>query len=752
MSLWSLWLLSLLVIIGSILAYSTWILKKPVEHRLRKGLTALRIVFLCALVLLLAEPRISRQIRKAKVSYLAILIDDSESMTLPAQGESPQEPTRIERVRSLLSPEQLARFSRQNLSVSLWRASDLSPIADLESLQADAPFTHLGDALQDLGGKFDQAGLKAVLMLSDGQNTGGSAPERVAARLGVPVFTLGLGSEEASWDIAIDELIVPEQAFQGESVPLHVILSQRGGEEEQTLDVRFRVSVEGESIAEETLSLPAGQNRYEWSLERVFSEPGHHQIMVEIEPQMETPERVPLAVREAQRKATADLTILRNRYGIVLLSGRPGWESRYARRAFEEDPRFEVLSLWQKPGGGLTLIETPESRADARDSTLKVLREKLRDAASLDALFENLSGVDLLVLSDLSIRAGGRRPADLNSSRIQALIRWVDQDGGRLILLGGEEMFASGGSVFQELAPLLPVQLARVNDYRTQPVFPRLTDFGQRSEALVTWRQFEPAALGPMVTSHRLGSPRLGAEVLLEDQEGNPLLAWHSFGSGRVMVLATDSFWRYGLPLAERTVTPEQFGNFWREKARFLILGRQGGGLRLYTDGQHYYRGEPVRVWAYVDANIQTEESLPRIPVMIQRDGDEVPERVFLSRNPQAWTLYEGSFRPQQTGHYTLQVEMNQIQDEKRIEVSAPREEYRWLHQNVALLQEVAQVSGGSYLRPEELDRLPSRMNLVPETEIISRSVFVGSLPWVLPLLLAVITAEWILRKRASLP
>jgi len=733
-------------------AYSAWVLDRPLSPGMRLGLALLRIVFVLALIALMAGPRVRRELRRLRPAYFAILIDDSESMNLPAGPMTAREESRLEAAQRLLDRNLLERLGKNRLTVSFWRASDLAPVQAPGEMAASAPTTQLGRALAGLRDKFDPGDLKAILLVSDGQNTAGESPLDVAARLEMPVFTLGLGSPEAAREVAIDELIVPEYAFPGESVPIHVALSQRGAEGDQSVEVHLRLSLEGKQLREEILVLPADETRREWTTAEVFTETGQYRLEVDIEPRLPVADRPLAAVRQARWKKSADVAILKNRYHVALLSGRPHWETKFARRALEEDPRLDILALWPKPDGQWALAAPHVPSGKSEEEAASNLRKALEAAPRAESLFENLSSLDLLVLCDLNLKGPEERRLALTAERMERLTDWVDHQGGALLVLGGAEMFGAGGEAFAALEPLLPVSLSNEYDYRTEAAFPRLTEAGQRSSALASWRQIDPSRLGPLETSHRLGPPKLGAETLLEDEEGHPLLAWHSYGLGRVMVLATDSFWRYGLPLAESELPAELFGNFWRELVRFLILGQKSSGVRLYTDGQQYLRGEQVRIWANIDSNLQVESAAAQVPVELRRAGSGEVERLFLSQSPQSPTLYEGSFRPQQEETYTLRLEVNRFQDEKRIQVTAPEEEYRRLNQNVGLLQEIAERSGGRYLPPGELPRLPSQIDFEARRETVSRSVFLGSLPWVLPLLLAFITTEWILRKRASLP
>ena len=160
------------------------------------------------------------------------------------------------------------------LTVSLWRSSDLAPVWDLEQLIAAAPETALGNAMRDLKTKYGQAGLKAMIALTDGQNNQGEEADSVAAGLGIPVHTIGLGSTESSWEVAIDEVVIPEQAFQGEAVPVRVVFFQKGASNSRQAPVSIQVFVNGQLHDEGSVTITPEDLRYEWTTEKIFESPG----------------------------------------------------------------------------------------------------------------------------------------------------------------------------------------------------------------------------------------------------------------------------------------------------------------------------------------------------------------------------------------------------------------------------------------------------------------------------------------------
>ena len=69
------------------------------------------------------------------------------------------------------------------------------------------------------------------MLLSDGQTTEGeplSKAAELAARKGVPLYTIGLGSAEPARDIELTELLVDDVVFVDDAVRFQAKLSARG--------------------------------------------------------------------------------------------------------------------------------------------------------------------------------------------------------------------------------------------------------------------------------------------------------------------------------------------------------------------------------------------------------------------------------------------------------------------------------------------------------------------------------------------
>ena len=150
------------------------------------------------------------------------------------------------------------------------------------------------------------------------------------------------------------------------------------------------------------------------------------------------------------------------------------------------------------------------------------------------------------------------------------------------------------------------------------------------------------------------------------------------------------------------------------------------------------------------------------VPVTIEvssadtTDGGTPLERVAMHReNPEDARL-SASLDPLPAGHYTVRGSaelQDRVIQSKPIDlhVSETSVEFRNTTQDRRALERIARRTGGSYLTPAGIDTLANRIELAPRrVPVVSESVLRASIPWFIAVLL-LLSAEWLLRKRAGM-
>ncbi|HPM83533.1 MAG TPA: hypothetical protein PLF81_22670, partial [Candidatus Anammoximicrobium sp.] len=292
------------LLVASLVFYLKYQRRGSRGARLALGLS--RGLLLILLLLTLADPVLRVSLTDVKPPLVYLVFDGTDSMAIqdefpdeqasalaratgwqPPEGVANKKPSRADYLQSLLSKERdnllvrLAEDKRYRLEAFVFDGNTTSQLRKLElragggdtpdpkyvagQLTTRGQVTALGAALNDMSQQFGAGNLAAVVMFSDFAQNSGVAPiggqsessSSPAARLGVPVYTVGLGAIEAL-DLAVDLQTDPKMK-RAERTNVLAKLRQSGLQDRSvTVTVTAR-KLSGEFGASESAEILIGQ-------------------------------------------------------------------------------------------------------------------------------------------------------------------------------------------------------------------------------------------------------------------------------------------------------------------------------------------------------------------------------------------------------------------------------------------------------------------------------------------------------------
>jgi len=271
------------------------------------------------------------------------------------------------------------------------------------------------------------------------------------------------------------------------------------------------------------------------------------------------------------------------------------------------------------------------------------------------------------------------------------------------------------------------------------------------------------AGFPPIYWTADVENAKPAAEVLLAretDATGNPakipVIALHRYGSGEVLFIGTDNFWRW------RKKTGDEFHTvFWGQVVQRMAGRRLAVGDRkvdLKADKRTANPGERVTVFARLlgdDWQSRTDTTVRA--VLEPRDGDGLAREVMLHAVPGTPGYYRAEFTASEEGNYRLRLPGSGGGDGGTtgggvdITVRSDDKEFTETALNEPLLREIAETSGGAFLREEDLHKLPGMLSVEPRSITTTKEAEVWASPIYFILLLIPITIEWFLRKWSEL-
>ena len=741
------WLFALLVVLITI---GVWFTYRKTTRQLSTPWKAffigIRSSVLVLLLFCLLRPVVTTLQVSPQETYLAVVIDDSQSMAIAdlADGQ-----TRQAAVAEQLYENGLLDELSESFQIRTFRFDNQTQrIAGSEELSEEGAASSIDQALSYVDDQLNGLPLGGIILVSDGADNSDDDPLATAQDFGarqIPVFTIGVGQEDIPQDIGIVDVRAAKTVLEGSVFNVQVAVNHQG--------------YEGQEVE---LSIMDGDTQVVSDVVILGAEGVTRRFELEI-----TPERPDLIVYDLNVELQAGEIIDKNNsysflvdntekeaLDILYLEGHPRNEYKFIRRAVSGDNSLRLATYLQTG---------PE----------KYYRQGIESATELSSGFpedrEELFKYEAIVLGDIEFDF-------FDADQLQMLEDFVAERGGGFLMSGMvDEEFI--GSPIADILPVilveegfLPAHLRggiRRGAHPTGELFyPRLTSNGEFSPVLrlsaddsenqALWRQL-PELQGTYVT----GRIKPGAEVLIEhpllqyQNQALPLLASQRYGSGRSMSLTTASTWRWQMMLP---AADESHEILWRQILRWLAVSAPER-ITIEFDREFYNVGDEVNVRAIV---LNNEYEADNDATLWMQTSNPLEE--FIDA-PMEWDIeedgvYRASFIAEEEGVYSLLVDVASAAGETSdssaektaaFVVTPSLREYTNAELDSGLMARIAEVSGGSYFNLAVAGELANTIEFTPNAYSREVQIDLWDRPWLLALLVLLLCVDWVSRRTKGL-
>lgn len=696
--------------------------------------------------------------------------------------------TRREVARRLLdtADSPIARIAREHAVDAFAFARETAPatlagLADLlrQPARPDDPAALTTDwrpALAEALQGRDLAPVIGVVLLTDGRQNGpgdpGSTADRMASR-GIPVYPVLIGSTRAPRDAAIAAVKAPDSVFRGDIVTLTASLKLDGyaGRE-----VAVTLERPGASPLRQVVHAPDDGARPVVTFRVPIDAVGTVPLAIAIEP-------LEGDVRRDNDRRTVSVQVADGKARVLLVDGEARWEFRYLHNALARDPRVTLESVvFQQPKNeNMTTMTYPDA-FPARPA----------DASSDEP--DPIGTYDAIIVGDVD-------PAGMTPETWGRLEAYVAERGGTLVLGAGPRHWAAlaKDAVARKLSPVLdPRPIAFAPD-AIDPARPSLPP---GVHVLPTDAAGADAAAWPMLQlasepeeNRRIwsGLPRLpsvlgskakpGATVLATatapptaapgDGTNADVIVAQPYGFGKVLWVGTGDTWRWRLGVGDA-----YHHRFWGQVVRWASASRLTAGNALVRFGPVRPRvplGDVVRLQARFSEGVggagigvgpdllvaaRVFKADPRTGMATGEAVAVVPMRPVASQP----RTFDGPAPSLPVGAYAIKLDVPQMAEALHLDDSPGRGQAalevveRDTSERVELaaardpLERLAAATDGRVLADFEADQLPPLLRA--RTRVTRRTVEtpLWDQPASLLLFFALLTVEWVARKRVGLP
>lgn len=692
---------------------------------------------------------------------LIVVIDRSSSMStrdvsLAGEADSSSDgQSRWERAVELF--DSLGRRKRERLQrqyqlqwFTLAETLDQTPVdlngedRLLAQLSADGMSSRLGDGLLRLIQRQAGKGTAAVILVSDGINTSGAAlseAAKAARRAAIPIVTVAVGRQAELPDLRLADLMIDSDVYLGDQVTAEVSV-----------------------IASDVLTTQTRIVLRDRATDKVLDE-------------------TRVTITGEQRQATARLSFIPERAGelalrveAIAIEGERELDNNFVDETVRvQDKTIRVLLVSESPNYEYRFLKSFLERATQPDSAAAASFELLTVLQDADPLFvdqdksalrlvpsqpEQIDQIDAFVLIDFD-------PQLISQTSQQAIVEAVSQHGAGCIFVSGRGSLARRLEGWP-LAKLLPVERSTQLGVlgASQPAvgsqFWQPTTLGSSAlpmqlapsiaESLAVWQR-----LPDFVSLARVEQTKDGAQVLAQavDRQSStdsPLLITQFAGAGRTALQATDETYRWTSFLGSDLY----YQRYWGQMLRWLSRGKLSGTAapaELLVEPKQTAVGQPIRFQVTLGGGqtLEAGDAIVELAIEGTSGRDRTLKLTRVEPSSQVYQLLSSDLPP---GSYRARL-VRPIVDASPSEeftITAPPGEQATLRVNVEGLRELSEQSRGHFYREADAQQLfdelppgkPTRLGALPSQPIWNAW-------WVATLFIALITAEWILRRKCHM-
>ncbi|HEX4123379.1 MAG TPA: hypothetical protein VHY37_01530 [Tepidisphaeraceae bacterium] len=740
----------------------------------RYSLTVLRSLLLIFLLILLLRPTLTLTVAGSSRRTLLFLIDATKSMSIgdlrsdradaaraliaagkldPAGGLNQSFDPNADPDLTHITREALLKAALTNPKLHLLQSlsTDYNIEADafadtlhplpitkptdpswLNTADPTGTTTAIGDAVRDVLHQKRGQPMAGIVLISDGGNNRGMDPADAAALASdqqVPIFSYGVGIASPK-DIAVTNIFTEPVAFSNDALPVAVRVKSTGmiGK-----TARLNLTLGKHEVASKEITF---DHDGEMVVNMKFTPgtPGEYELTASIPPRSDE------AVKD-NNSTSEHLKVIDGKIKVLLVDSAPRWDFKYLQELLLRDPRCSLKCVLTESDPGIA--KGPNSPYLAKFPTDR----------------KTLFNFDLIIIGDVPKETFG-------ADGLQLLSEFVNNFGGAVTFIAGRRFDPAvyAGTVAAKMLPVEfdPQTVAAAG--QADPVDPtrlELTEAGLNnpmlavsdsdSENKARWKAFPGVYWVCPITK-----PKPGAQVLAVDSNQArasrygkmPIIAIQDYGLGQVMFIGTDETWRW-----RKNEMEPYHDEMWSQIVQRLGLPHLLGlsqKIQLTADKRKYSTGDQVTIYARVYGDDFQPVNDETVTGSFRQVGGSAGSDVVLRKIPDQPGVFRGEFVVPAPGDYNVSLQRDP-KIKLALQVTEPTVEMGETAMNEPLLKQMADASGGSFFREEDLYQLPEKIREKSAQVQTTLDVDLWSSPAYYLLILGLASGEWILRKTAQL-
>jgi hypothetical protein len=688
-----------LLILYSIYTYRFTV---PLVNPSKKNiLTALRSLGLLLIIFIVFEPKLSLAKKLVIKPRNLIYFDNSRSIRI---NDGTNREGHLNNIAKDLTSGRLNENSDYFFFGSNVKKVRTDSLDKLNFSEGSTNFSNIFSGI-----KKDEQNISAITIISDGVITDGTNPVFTAEKMGIPVFTVGIGDSTRRNDVEIKNVLFNEYIYAGTPTSIITSVANKG--------------FAGRSV---TLSLfendkPVEQKNIVLNEEGIQNEEftytpregGEKKLTVVVSP-------VEGEFTTANNKKVFFLNVLNNKINIVILSGTPSADMTILKTVLQEDENLTVNSLTYIAPGKIVEKRSPEKLIDSAD------------------IFFLVGFPSKEVPDDLIKRVTAK-----NKPFFFVLTDAVDANKLKYFQSDLAFTISRQGQGFIEVQPNISLN---------QSKNPLLQN--NAPDNISAWNNLPPAL---QINSEYTAKPE--AEVIARIKANNiplnsPLILTKRIGNKRSVTVLAKDIWRWKLQTSVKDL--DLFDRFIDNSVKWLHSSDEEKQVRIKTSKKIYSPGEEIEFSGEVYDELFNPVSDADVTVNIT--GNDQKSGIKLTSLGNG--LYEGKFQGSKPGDYAFSG--TAVEGQKKLGTDAGKFNIGEIdienadpRMNYEFLSSLAGQTGGKFFTYNNYSEIFEDLNRLNKETVKEKinvtEVNLWSDEWLLALTILIFSFEWFIRKRSGM-
>lgn len=680
------------------------------SKRMKILLGLFRFVALSLIAILLLKPMMVLRSSIEFPPIIAFLQDDSESLLIQKDSSfiRNEYPTLLKNLTS--------EFEGDEFDFELFGfGPSLDNNTQVDSLSFSKTGTNISQALRELRKLYQNQNLQAVILASDGILTSGINPLYTLEGSKVPVYTVLMGDTSEQKDVLIKEVLFNEIAYLNNEMPIRVKV-QANGFDRAALQVRLRS--QDKVIDSKPLILGKDKLQGEVGFLVKPEEVGLRQYRIEVS-------RLDEEISYRNNSRRFFINVLETRVKIALFAGSPHADLGALRIALNREKSYELDEFILKQPG--TYYVNPNS--------------------------VNLEDYDLFILHNWP-------GSSADKPMVAKMSELIKKENKPIMFFPG--MFAD----LRNMQPLFEHMAISPKSFspRSEEVIPNFTKKYQNHSTYTfsdNWLQWANS-VPPVFRNNSQWDAKKTADVFATAKIKNvqldyPVYALQSHLGRKNMTFLGENFWRMRAHSYVETGDFEQFDVWLFNNIKWLIVSDDKRKFKVTPSKKIFTGSDPVLFsgQAYDDSY----NPLPGVDIKLSlRSPDGSSTDFYLNEAGEAQYFLELPLLNEGTYSYSAEGRKNETligTDRGQFSVGRSNVEHYQLQADKGLMEQISLRTDAKFYLARDLanlsDELKALPGMKPKLDTRRNRTPFHNFPWILGIILALLSVEWIVRKLNSM-